>query len=193
MGNIVQVRLAGFGGQGIVFMGIILGQAGALESRHVAGSNSYGAQARGSACRSEVILSDEPIDFPHVIKADVLVVLSQGAYVAFGNDVTDSGLLLFDKTQVKPDNAKRMRNLGIPASEYALEILKTRQVANMVMLGALISPTNVVSGDAVKKALAMHAGEPFRDSNLAAFAGGMELAGGMVYGCGKNPSAGHQA
>ena len=80
MAEIRQVRLSGFGGQGVVLAGMLLGEAGVIEGRHVAGSNSYGAQARGSGCKSEVVFSDGPIDFPHVVTADILVAMSQGAY-----------------------------------------------------------------------------------------------------------------
>ena len=177
MRKVIQVRLAGFGGQGIVLMGLILGEASALDGWHVSGSHSYGAQARGSACKSEVILSHDPIDFPHVIRADVLAVLSQGAYEAYREDVGDSGLILFDETRVRPDEPCRVRHLGITASDYALERLGNGQAANMVMLGALVGVTGVVSVDAVRKAIALHVGETFRAINLEAFAAGVELAG----------------
>ena len=180
MKKVIQVRLAGFGGQGIVLMGLILGEAGALDGRHVSGSNSYGAQARGSACKSEVIICDDPIDFPHVIKADVLAVLSQGAYTAYREDVPDSGLILFDETRVRPDEPRRVRHRGIAASDYALKGLGNGQVANMVMLGALVAVTGIVSVDAVRKAISLHVGETFRAINLKAFAAGVELAGGTA-------------
>ena len=72
-----QVRLSGFGGQGIVMAGLLLGEAGVIEGRYVSGSNFYGAQARGSECRSEIVFSAAPIDFPQIIIADVLVSMSQ--------------------------------------------------------------------------------------------------------------------
>ena len=180
MKKVIQVRLAGFGGQGIVLMGLILGEAGALDGRHVSGSNSYGAQARGSACKSEVIICDDPIDFPHVIKADVLAVLSQGAYTAYREDVPDSGLILYDETRVRPDEPCCVRHRGIAASDYALKGLGNAQVANMVMLGALVAVTGIVSVDAVRKAISLHVGETFRAINLKAFAAGVELAGGTA-------------
>ena len=179
MRKVIQVRLAGFGGQGIVLMGLILGEAGALDGRHVCGSNSYGAQARGSACKSEVILSDDPIDFPHVIKADILAVLSQGSYAAYREDVPDSGLILFDETRVKPDESRRVQHIGIAASEYALKQLGKGQATNMVMLGALVAATGIVSMDAARKAISLHVGETFRAINLKAFAAGVDLAGDL--------------
>jgi 2-oxoglutarate ferredoxin oxidoreductase subunit gamma len=179
MRRIIQVRLAGFGGQGIVLMGLILGRAGALDGRHVSGSNSYGAQVRGSACKSEVILSHDPIDYPHVIKADVLAVLSQGAYAAYHENVTDAGLILFDQTSMRPQEPYRVCHRGVAASDYALKRLEDARTANMVMLGALVAMTGIVSVDAVRKAISMNVGETFRAVNLRAFAGGLELVGGI--------------
>ena len=73
------MRLSGFGGQGVVLAGILLGQAGVIDGKYVSGSNSYGAQARGSGCKSEIVFSDGPIDFPHLTTADILVAMSQGS------------------------------------------------------------------------------------------------------------------
>jgi 2-oxoglutarate ferredoxin oxidoreductase subunit gamma len=73
MPNIMQVRLAGLGGQGVILAGLLLGQAGVFDGRSVSGSNFYGAQARGSGCKSEIVFSDGPIDFPHLVTADILV------------------------------------------------------------------------------------------------------------------------
>ncbi len=101
MPEIRQVRLSGFGGQGIVLAGILLGEAGVIDGKYMAGSNSYGAQARGSSCQSEVVFSDGPIDFPHLTTADILFTMSQGAYTMFCEDVKEtSGLILFDQYQV---------------------------------------------------------------------------------------------
>lgn len=180
MKKVIQVRLAGFGGQGIVLMGLILGEAGAVDGRHVSGSHSYGAQARGSACKSEVIISNDPIDFPHVIEADVLAALSQGAYTAYREQIADSGLILFDETRVKPDTSPDVRHRGIAASDHALRQLGNGQVTNMVMLGALVAVTGIVSFDAVQKAISLHMGETFREMNLKAFVEGVALAGGTA-------------
>ena len=108
MPEITQVRLSGFGGQGIVLAGILLGEAGVIDGKYISGSNSYGAQARGSECKSEVVFSDRPIDFPHLTTADILVAMSQGAYDMFCEDVKErSGLILYD--QVLRDIKGRVR------------------------------------------------------------------------------------
>ncbi|MGA2463507.1 MAG: 2-oxoacid:acceptor oxidoreductase family protein [Thermodesulfobacteriota bacterium] len=176
MVEVRQVRLSGFGGQGVVLAGMLLGEAGVIDGRHVAGSNSYGAQARGSGCKSEVVFSDGEIDFPHVVRADILVALSQGAYRMHCKEVKEkSGLILYDQGQVIPEEGLEVRQIGVAATEYALKKLKNKQVANIVLLGSLIETTKIVSPKAIRKAIARHVGERFRALNLKALRIGMEL------------------
>jgi len=176
MSEIRQVRLSGFGGQGIVLLGMLLGEAGVNDGKYVSGSNSYGVQARGSGCKSEIVLSDNPIDFPHLITADILVAMSQGAYNIYFKDVREiSGLILYDRDLVTPRNELKLKQVGIPAIENALKKLRNKQVANIILLGALIELTKIVSPIATKKAIHHHVHERFRSLNLKAFQIGMEL------------------
>ena len=118
MSEITQIRLSGFGGQGVVLAGVLLGEAGALDGNYVSGSNSYGAQARGSGCKSEVIFSRGPVDFPHLIGADILIAMSQGAYNEYCGDVNeDSGLILFDQGPVTSKEGLKVKQIGIPATD----------------------------------------------------------------------------
>ena len=152
MAEITQVRLSGFGGQGVVLAGVLLGEAGVIDGKYVAGSNSYGAQARGSGCRSEIVFSNEPIDFPHLMTADILVAMSQGAYHMYHGDVREtSGLILYEQGQVTPKEGLKLKQRGIPATEQAQKILKNKQAANIVFLGALIGSTKIVSLEAMEK------------------------------------------
>ncbi len=176
MSEITQVRLSGFGGQGVVLAGVLLGEGGAIDGRYVSGSNSYGAQARGSGCRAEIVFSNEPIDFPHVITADILVAMSQGAYTLHCKEVREpSGLILYDRGQVNPKEELKMEQIGISATDCALKQLKNKQVANIVLLGALIGKTQIVSTEAMEKAIKTHVSERFQSLNLEAFRLGMEL------------------
>jgi 2-oxoglutarate ferredoxin oxidoreductase subunit gamma len=182
MSGIIQVRLAGFGGQGIVLAGLLLGQAGILEGKYISGSNSYGAQARGSGCKSEIVFSEDPVDFPHLVTADILVAMSQGSYTMYCGDVKEiSGLILYDQNQVIPEENLPVRQKGVPATEYALKKLKNKQVANIVFLGALIGSTKIVSPRATRKAMAMHVSERFRNLNLKALQIGLEI-GRQIHG-----------
>jgi 2-oxoglutarate ferredoxin oxidoreductase subunit gamma len=177
MSEITQVRFSGFGGQGIVLAGMLLGQAGVMERKYTAGSNSYGAQARGSACKSEIVFSNSPIDFPHLTTADILVAMSQWAYNLYCEDIkANSGFILYDQGLVIPRKDLEVKQVDVPATEYALKKLKNKQVANIVLLGALVEITKIVSVKTIRKAIALHIGERFRDLNLKALQIGRKLA-----------------
>jgi 2-oxoglutarate ferredoxin oxidoreductase subunit gamma len=175
MTEILQIRFSGFGGQGVVLAGLLLGQAGVIDGRYVSGSNSYGAQARGSGCKSEIIFSDRPIDFPHLITADILVAMSQGAYDICSEDVKESGLILYDRGLLTPKEELRVKQQGIPATEISVKRLKNKQVANIILLGALIGITKISSQKSIRKALTLHMSERFRSLNLKALQVGMDL------------------
>jgi 2-oxoglutarate ferredoxin oxidoreductase subunit gamma len=176
MSEITQVRLSGFGGQGVILAGVLLGEAGVLDGRYVAGSNSYGAQARGSGCMSEIVFSTGPIDFPHLITADILVAMSQGTYdMHYGAVREATGLILYDTGQVTPKEGREIKQMGVPATERALKELKNKQVANIVLLGTLIEATGIVSREAIERALHVHVSERFRSLNLKALQLGIEL------------------
>ena len=175
MTEIRQVRLSGLGGQGVVLAGLLLGQAGVIEGKYITGSNSYGAQARGSGCKSEIVFSDGPISFPHLITADILVALSQGAYQIYCEDVKESGLILYDQGMVTPKVELNVKQLGVPATEISVKKLGNKQVANIVILGALVETTHIVSPKAIQKAIALHIAKRFRTLNLKALRMGMGL------------------
>jgi len=177
MTNINQVRLSGTGGQGVLLAGALLGEAGVVEGKWVSGSNSYGAQARGSGCKSEIIFSSAPIDYPHLTVADFLVVMSQSTYDLYGKDVKEGpeGFILYDEGLVKPRDDLRTRQVGIPATELALKKLNNKQVANIVLLGAFVEITKIVPPEAIQKAMKIHVNERFMALNLKALEMGMAL------------------
>ncbi len=175
MTEMIQVRLSGSGGQGIILAGLLLGQAGVIEGKHVSGSGSYGAQARGSGCKSEIIFSNGPIDFPHLVTSDILVAMSQGAYHSYSKDVREQGLIFYDEGHVTPGKGLSVKQRGVAATEISIKKLKDKQVANIVLLGAVVEATKIVSPKAIQKAIALHIGERFRVLNLKALRTGMEL------------------
>jgi 2-oxoglutarate ferredoxin oxidoreductase subunit gamma len=175
--HIVQVRLCGFGGQGIVLAGLLLGEAGAHEGKYVAGASSYGAQARGSGCKSDIVFSGNPITFPHLTAIDILMAMSQTSYEEHAYGVDAKGVIVYDQFQVKPGNDVGVRHVGVPATEYAIKTLHNKQAANVVLLGALVELTGIVSSDGLAKAIEKHVGERFRTQNLCALRAGRELAG----------------
>ncbi len=95
----VEVRFAGFGGQGIIKSGIIVAAAASIHSdKNAVQTQSYGPESRGGACKSEVVISEEDIDFPKVVEPDVLVVMSQAAYNDYADDVKPGGTVILDPT-----------------------------------------------------------------------------------------------
>jgi 2-oxoglutarate ferredoxin oxidoreductase subunit gamma len=181
MTEIKQVRLSGFGGQGVVLAGLLLGHAGVMEWRYVSGSNSYGAEARGSGCKSEIVFSDSPIDFPHLTTADILVAMSQGAYDIYCEEVKESGLILYDQGLLTPKVELKVEQRGIPATEISVKKLKNKLAANIVLLGALIEITKIVSQKSVQKAITLHMSERFRVLNVKALQTGIDL-GRLAHG-----------
>jgi len=181
MSEITQVRIGGFGGQGVVLAGVLLGEAGVVDGKHTSGSNSYGAQARGSGCKSEIVFSDHPIDFPHLTRVDFLLAMSQGAYDLNIKDVKKDGLVLYERSLVAPKEDTGFKQVGLPCTEFALKKLKNKQVANLILLGALVEITKMVSAKSIRQAIALHVSEQFRSLNLNALQVGMAL-GRQVYG-----------
>jgi 2-oxoglutarate ferredoxin oxidoreductase subunit gamma len=176
MGEIKQIRLCGLGGQGIVLGGTILGHAGINDGKWVAGSSSYGAEARGSACRAEVIISDEPIIFPHVIKPDILIAMSQEAYDRYIKDMGQDGeTVIYDEQMVCIEEMSGLRQLGFPASSVATKELENKLVANMVILGIVAEVTRIVSPNALLSAIEKNVPQRFKALNLRAAELGLKL------------------
>lgn len=166
-----QIRLGGLGGQGIVLAGRLLGTAAALfDGKDAVCTQTYGPEARGGASRSDVIISDGPIDYPFVTKADVLAVLFQEAYARFRPELDPDGILIIDSDLVHPAEDDS-RVFGIPATTIA-EGLGNRMATNVVVLGYLVGLTGVVSREAAERAIRHGVGEHVLDLDLRAFEAG---------------------
>jgi 2-oxoglutarate ferredoxin oxidoreductase subunit gamma len=181
MTNVKQVRLSGFGGQGVVLAGTILGHAAIKDGKWVAGSSSYGAQARGGYARSDVVIGDGPIVFPFVIKADILIALSQNAYDKYVNELAGDATVIFDEQMVLPKTVEGARQIGVPSTFAALKELNQKQAANIVILGALASVTRIVSREGLIASISENVPSRFKESNLKALELGYRL--GNLAGC----------
>lgn len=166
MTGLKQIRLCGFGGQGIILAGVIVGHAAIRDGRWVAGSSSYGAQARGGYARSDVVISDEPIVFPHVIKADILIAMSQQAYDRYIEEIAPDAVVLFEEQMVAIKALEGVKQIGIPATLRAIEEIEQKQVANIVMVGATVALTKAVSKEALLLGVRENVDERFLTSNL---------------------------
>ena len=173
---ITQVLTSGFGGQGVVLAGVVLGQAAVLDGLYAAQAASYGAEARGSACKCGIILSDQPIPYPHVTSVDWLLALSQDSYDKFLSEVADSGRIIIDQDLVNPDPNDPRPHTAVPATRTALEHFNHRLSANMIFLGAAVGIGNFVSRQSLENAMKKSVPEKHHELNLKALDLGFQLA-----------------
>lgn len=166
----LEIRVAGFGGQGIVRAGLMLAMAACIHGgKNAVQTQSYGPESRGGACRSEVVISDEEIDFPKVLEADVLIAMSQQAYNTYEDTVKKGGTILLDPDLVQKQKAHlHTRVFRVPATRIAEELGKTI-VANVVMLGAFASTTHLMSAETLKQSVLENVPGGSEKMNSAAF------------------------
>jgi 2-oxoglutarate ferredoxin oxidoreductase subunit gamma len=171
-----EIRLSGFGGQGIIKTGYIIGEAVAIhDGKNATFTQSYGPESRGGAAAAQVVISDEPISYPHIVDPTILVVMSQGAYNKYVSGFRKDGLLIIDQDLVETDEAAEgLSVLSIPATRLAEE-LGRKVVANVVMLGFLTAVTELVSAEAMKKAVLSSVPKGTEELNLKAFERGYEM------------------
>src|SRR5512136_3087171 len=144
--NRTEIRLSGFGGQGIILAGYILGKAAALyDHKHATMTQNYGPESRGGACSAQVIVADAPVSYPHLTTPHVVVAMSQEAYAKYAGELAEGGLLIVDQDLVRPNGDLRplgeqqVRLYGISSTRMAEEMGR-KMIANIVMLGCLAAP-----------------------------------------------------
>ncbi|MBI3978348.1 MAG: 2-oxoacid:acceptor oxidoreductase family protein [Chloroflexi bacterium] len=166
-----EIRLAGFGGQGIILAGHLIGKAVALyDGRYAALSQSYGPEARGGACSAEVVVADEPIDYPLIGAPDYLVLMSQEALHKYDEERAGATAVLIDEDLVQLDaNGPRLHR--IPATRIA-EGLGNKIAANVVMVGFFTAVTGAISRQAAEEAIRSTVRPRTLELNLRAFAAG---------------------
>ena len=170
-----EIRIAGFGGQGVILAGLTLGRAAALyDNKYAVVSQSFGPEARGGACAAEVVITEEPVDFPRVTEPSALVVMSQEAYELYARGRARPRDLLIDKDLVQVPQGTTPPPTAIPFTATA-EHLGKKIVTNMVMLGALDGRTGVVSPESLKRAVADVVPAKALELNMRAFERGFEL------------------
>jgi 2-oxoglutarate ferredoxin oxidoreductase subunit gamma len=174
-----EIRLSGFGGQGLILAGIILAEAiGLYEGRYVTQTQSYGPEARGGKSRSEVVVSDEPIDYPKAITVDLLLAMSQDACDTYFRDLKSDGILIVDSTLVKEPPLSQI--VEIPFTEIARKKINKVMVANIVALGAISQFTDVVGTTSLRKAVSTRAPRGTEKMNLKALDAGIKAAKSFI-------------
>ncbi len=169
-----EIRISGFGGQGIILMGYITGKAATLfDSKNATFTQSYGPEARGGSCSAQVIISTEKISYPVLIAPDILITMSQAAYNTFYSGLKPDGILIYDSLLVKPNNLQATQKIfQIPSKSIAGEIGK-EIIANIVMLGYLVRVTGVVSPHAMQESIASSIPVAMHELNFEAFKRGL--------------------
>ncbi len=176
-----EILITGFGGQGIVLTGNILGKAATLyDLRHATLTQSYGPEARGGSCAAQVILSDAEILFPYVETPVVMICMSQEGYTKNAERLQEGGLLIWDTDLVKTgDHDPSWTTFHVPATRFAEEI-GNKMMANIVMLGFLSGVSKLVSVDSLKKSVLSSVPPHTKDKNEKAFDRGHEYGREIV-------------
>jgi 2-oxoglutarate ferredoxin oxidoreductase subunit gamma len=172
----IEIRVCGFGGQGIIRAGYIIGKAASLfEEKHATLTQSFGPEARGGACSAQVVIDTERVLYPYVTHPNVLIAMSQEALEKYQSELSEDGILLYDEDLVKIKKLReKLRSYAIPATRIAEE-LGRRIVANLVMLGFFTAITAIVSYEAMKKAIPGSVPERALELNLKAFERGYDF------------------
>ncbi len=171
-----EVRIAGFGGQGVVLSGIVLGTAAMYGNKFSTQVQSYGPEARGGACKSEVVISDEEISFPMVTTPDLFIALSQEAFDKYFADLPEGKTLIVDEDLVRNIPEKKgITVYRLPMTRIADRKVKNRMFANIVMLGAITDLTGIVSREAMREAVKDSVPTATLEKNMAALEEGFGL------------------
>ncbi|MCL2687225.1 MAG: 2-oxoacid:ferredoxin oxidoreductase subunit gamma [Methanobrevibacter sp.] len=179
-----EIRIAGFGGQGVILAGIIVGKAASLfDGLNAVQTQSYGPEARGGASKTEVVVSDDEINYPKLTSPDILVAMSHEALMAYMGDLKDGGILIIDSDVIDEEDIKdfvKEHNINV----YHARVNKTAEhdiglkiVANIVMVGAITKLTKVISYDAAKDAVLDSVPPGTEKKNMQAFEAGYAMDG----------------
>jgi 2-oxoglutarate ferredoxin oxidoreductase subunit gamma len=170
-----EIRITGFGGQGVVLSGHIIGHACAVNAgEHATMIQSFGPEARGSACSSTVVVSDSEVLYPYIDAPDVFIVMSGEGYDKYRDELKSKGTLIFEKDLVQPKLKKGQPSFGCPSTRIA-ESLGRSIVQNIVMLGFFAAATDVISREAIRDAVQESVPPGTEELNLRAFDAGFEF------------------
>ncbi len=172
----VRLVFSGSGGQGVITAAIILAEAAVIhENKNATQSQSYGAAARGGSTKSDIIISDNDIDFPEVTQPNILVCLTQDSYNSYSSIIRPGGTLLTDTRYVQTTRKVDAKQIELPMHANVMEKIGKPVVFNICVLGALIGITEVVRPASVMAAVASKVPKDFIDLNNRAFDLGLVL------------------
>ena len=177
-----EIRIGGFGGQGVILAGIILGKAASLfDEKEAVQTQSYGPEARGGASKCEVVISDGRVEYPKVQSPDILIAMSNEALIKYIVDLKDNGTLIVDSGTTDVEDVREFideHNIKVydaPATKTATDEIGLKIVANIVMVGAITKITKVISKEAAVKAIEDSVPKGTEEKNIKAFEAGFNL------------------
>jgi len=173
----IEICLSGSGGQGLILAGIILAEAaGIFDKKEAVQTQSYGPEARGGASRSEVVISKDVIDYPKVMKSDILLALTQTACDKYIKNLSDEGIIVADSDTVIqiPDVSNDI--YLYPITETAMKEIGTKLVTNIISLGIISGLTKIVSEEAIQKAVCSRVPKKAIEMNKKALLLGFDIA-----------------
>jgi len=184
---LTEIRIAGFGGQGVILAASVIGKAAAIfQGAFATMTQSFGPEARGGSSSAQVILSTEPILYPYVTQPDVLVVMSQEAYTRFAPQLKPGGILITEQELVRVDSIPSgVRAFGVPATRLAEE-LGRKVVLNIVMVGFFGAVTGILEPQALRQAVADSVPPALQKLNLEAFDKGFAYGSQLIAANGEN-------
>jgi 2-oxoglutarate ferredoxin oxidoreductase subunit gamma len=170
-----EIRITGLGGQGVILLGYVLGKAAALHGdRHAVMTQSFGPEARGSACSAQVVVDEERIAYPYPIHPQHLIALSQDGYDLHIDQCAENAMVFIDSDLVEPKSSQR-KHLLVQATRIAEDVGR-RILLNMVMLGFFGRHSNILDVAAFRSAIAGSVPPGTEEMNLAAFERGWEAS-----------------
>lgn len=173
-----ELIIAGFGGQGVLSMGMTLAYAGMIEGKEISWMPSYGPEMRGGTANCITIISDSKISSPIISTFDSAIILNQPSMDKFESKVKKGGLLIYESTNIKQISKRTdIDIIGIPAAQEAVN-MKNSRVINMIMLGAFLEKSSAVKIDSIMEALKKVLPERYHNTlplNKAALDRGAEL------------------
>lgn len=172
--NRTEIRITGLGGQGVVLCSYIIGRACAVNGgMHATMIQSFGPEARGSACSATLAISDRPILFPYIRRPTILVAMSADGYEKYRDELADDGILIYEENLVHPSIKPGQTAFGIPCTRIA-ESLGRTIVQNIVMLGFITEVTQIVPREVMREAVRASVPAGTEELNLKALNAGLD-------------------
>jgi 2-oxoglutarate ferredoxin oxidoreductase subunit gamma len=170
-----EIKIGGFGGQGVILSGYIIGRAASIyDNKFATMIQAFGPEARGSSASAQLIISDETIAYPYITAPNLMVLMSQEAYIKFSSELIAGGILITEEELVTPNNLRKdIKHYSIPATRFAEELGK-KMVLNIIMVGFTTAITKIVNEKAMIEAVKVSVPKGTEELNLKAFLKGLD-------------------